>query len=100
MGKALRLQIGTEVVVVSSDRNRHPAAGDGHVVGGFEVATIRGTTTRAPSFDHPRHKVSQVGAAATAGYETGNAGAWLDFVFASGDQNPFDENQNAFNANR
>lgn len=76
------------------------ALGPGQVVGGFEVASIRGTTTRAPSFDYPRHSVAQLGAAATAGFELDDAGAWIDFVFASGDQNPFDEDQNAFFANR
>ena len=75
-------------------------AGGGDLVGGAEVASVRGTTTRAPSFDYPRHDVAQFGAAATAGFEMDDAGAWVDFVYATGDQNPFDADQNAFYANK
>ncbi|MFW5739787.1 MAG: hypothetical protein ACOC1F_05415 [Myxococcota bacterium] len=87
------------VVVLDAAGTLRTALGPGFAVGAFEVATIRGTTSRAESVEHRRYEVAQYGAAASAGYETEHAGAWLDFVFASGDDNPFDDTQHAFFAN-
>jgi hypothetical protein len=93
---------GREVRVTALDATGQVAweVGPGQLVGGFEIASIRGTTTRAPTLTYPSHDVDQFGGAATAGYEGDDVGAWVDFIYASGDQNPFDADQNAFYANR
>ncbi|MEK6606807.1 MAG: alginate export family protein [Myxococcota bacterium] len=65
-----------------------------------EAATIVGETTLAPTATFPTHKVRQLGAAARAGLDFGPAGAWLDFLYASGDRNFDDVSQNGFRVDR
>lgn len=61
-----------------------------------EVAAVLGETTLAPTISFPRQDVLQLGAAARASMIIGSAGGVVDFLYASGDQNPDDGAQNAF----
>ncbi|MFT7623662.1 MAG: hypothetical protein ACI9WU_002845 [Myxococcota bacterium] len=65
-----------------------------------ELAFISGDTTLGPSTDFPRHKVTQIGAAVRASLDASVAGAVLDFLYASGDQNLDDKSQNGFRTDR
>lgn len=61
-----------------------------------EVAVITGTTTLGPSTDFPEHDILQVGAALRLGIDWGSFGLVFDGLYASGDQNLDDREQNAF----
>ena len=65
-----------------------------------EGALITGETTLAPSVDFPTHDVLQLGAAFRASFGASVAGAVLDILYASGDQNLDDKTQNGFKADR
>ncbi len=67
---------------------------------GFEVAGITGTTTLGRSTTAPEYKVRQFGAAVKASYRYGAGQVYLDFGYASGDQNPSDDRQEGFKFNR
>ena len=61
-----------------------------------EIAFVTGTTTMAGSPMYPEHAVAQLGAAGRVSLDTGTFGGVLDAVYASGDQNIDDGNQNGF----
>lgn len=61
-----------------------------------EAALVIGETSLAPSLDHPVQDLLQVGAAVRASASKGAVGGVLDVLFASGDQNPYDDTQHAF----
>ena len=65
-----------------------------------EAVFIWGETSLGPNTDFPVHTVRQLGAAVRASASFGNVGAVLDFLFASGDNNPDDEFQTAFKADQ
>ena len=65
-----------------------------------EAVFIWGETSLGPSPDFPVHTVRQLGTAVRASASFGNVGAVLDFLFASGDNNPDDEFQTAMKADR
>ncbi|MFT3835519.1 MAG: hypothetical protein QM723_00790 [Myxococcaceae bacterium] len=67
---------------------------------GFEGAYITGTTTLGRTDTAPQYDVRQFGAAVKASYRYGNGQVYLDFGYASGDQNPNDAKQEAFKFNR
>lgn len=62
----------------------------------FEAAFLAGSTDFAASPDYPSQSVRQLGVAARGTLDAGRAGAVLDVLFASGDQNTDDRSQNAF----
>jgi hypothetical protein len=61
-----------------------------------EAALVIGETSLAPSMDHPVQDVLQVGAALRGTLRRGKVGAVVDVLFASGDQNPYDDTQHGF----
>ncbi len=61
-----------------------------------EWALITGTTQLGATVDHPEHDVLQLGGAARVSLDAGAVGTVIDFLYASGDQNPYDDDQNAF----
>lgn len=61
-----------------------------------EWALINGHTTLAPTPDFPEHDLLQIGASARVSLNRGNHGAVFDFLFATGDENFDDKDQNAF----
>ncbi len=63
-----------------------------------EWALISGTTELGATVERPTHDVLSLGGAARASLDMGGFGAVLDFLYASGDQNPYDAKQNAFQA--
>lgn len=65
---------------------------------GGELAVIHGRTSLGPTVDFPKHDVLQIGGTLQARLDNGNHGFALDFLFASGDENFDDEDQNAFKA--
>jgi hypothetical protein len=65
-----------------------------------ELAYIEGKTSFAPSFDHRTRRVQQLGAALRARLHAGNVGVVFDALYASGDRNLADGEQNAFLADR
>ncbi len=67
---------------------------------GFEIAGITGTTTEGRTDSAPVLKVRQLGAAAKLSYRNGRAQAYLDWGFASGDQNPNDDRLENFRFDR
>jgi len=67
---------------------------------GVEVAGITGTTTQGRNDNAPVLTVKQVGAAAKLSYRYGRAQVYLDWGFASGDQNPGDANLENFRFDR
>ncbi len=77
---------------------RLPLTDGVELYGGVEGALIRGSATLAPTIDHARHDVLQLGAAARAGVDFGRLGGIIDFLYASGDRNPDDGAQHAFRA--
>ncbi len=64
----------------------------------FEGALIMGTSELAPNPEHIEHDVLQLGAKLRVAFDAGIAGAVLDVVYASGDQNLDDAAQNGFKA--
>jgi len=65
-----------------------------------ESALLTGETTLGPSSTFPVHKLRAFGAAARLSYSAGGWGSVLDFLYASGDQNVDDDEQNAFKTDR
>ncbi|PKN54922.1 MAG: hypothetical protein CVU56_24000 [Deltaproteobacteria bacterium HGW-Deltaproteobacteria-14] len=65
---------------------------------GGELAAVFGSTTLAGSPDFPEHDLLQVGGVARISLAAQNAGGVLDVVYASGDQDLGDGEQNAFKA--
>lgn len=65
-----------------------------------EMAYIVGETTLAPSFDHRKHDIRQWGGAFRATFSAGSWGAVVDLLYASGDRNIADGEQNAFKVDR
>ena len=65
-----------------------------------EAAFVTGETDLAPSFDHRTHDVRQIGAAWRTSLSAGSVGGVLDVIYASGDQNLSDGEQNGFKADR
>lgn len=61
-----------------------------------EGAFISGTTELAPTTIYAEHDVLQLGVAARSSLEHGRFGLVLDFLYASGDQNLDDGEQNGF----
>ena len=61
-----------------------------------EWALVNGTTDLGATLEHRTHDVLELGGAARASIDAGVLGAVLDFLYASGDQNPYDGAQNAF----
>jgi hypothetical protein len=61
-----------------------------------EWAFISGATDLGASLEHPVHDVLQIGGAARVSLDTGVLGSVVDFLYASGDQNPTDGAVNAF----
>ncbi len=67
---------------------------------GFEAAGVTGSTTLGRTDTAPEYAVRQFGAAVKGSYRYGAGQVYLDFGFASGDQNPNDAKQQAFKFNR
>jgi hypothetical protein len=63
-----------------------------------ESALVMGTTELGQNVENTSYDVRQVGAALRAAFDAGKVGAVLDALYASGDQNPYDDQQNAFKA--
>ncbi len=61
-----------------------------------EWALIDGTTALGATVEHPTHDVLELGGAARAWLDVGAFGTVLDFLYASGDQNPYDGTENGF----
>lgn len=61
-----------------------------------EWALVAGSTDLGASADHVKHDVLELGGAARASIDAGMLGGVLDFLYASGDRNPYDSKQNAF----
>lgn len=61
-----------------------------------EAAVIHGSTTLGPTVDFPKHDILQVGATVQARLDRQTYGLALDFLYASGDENFDDGEQNAF----
>lgn len=61
-----------------------------------EAAVVFGETELSPTPEHARHDVLQLGVATRIGIDAGGFGGVLDFLYASGDQNFEDGEQNAF----
>ena len=62
----------------------------------FEIAFISGTTTLTPSISYPEQDVKQLGASARVSLSRSNWGGVMDFLYATGDQNFDDGEQNGF----
>jgi hypothetical protein len=62
----------------------------------FEAALVVGETTLAPTREHRTHELRQLGVAARAVVEVGRFGGALDLLYASGDEDLYDERQTAF----
>jgi hypothetical protein len=92
-----RVRRGFDVVVYDLfAQTSHQLEGIGTWTIGGEFAAVRGTTSLAPTVDFPKHDIFQVGAAIKSGLDRGTHGVNLDFLFASGDENFDDRDQNAF----
>ena len=65
-----------------------------------EGALVFGQTTLGPTFEHRRHDILQAAAALRATWDASSYGAVLDFLVASGDDNPHDRIQGAFKVDR
>ncbi len=61
-----------------------------------EWAYLQGNTELGATVEHPRHRVRQLGGAARGSVDAGMLGGVVDFLFASGDQNPYDAEENGF----
>ncbi len=94
-----RVRRGFDVVVYDLfAQTRHGLGRAGLWTLGGEVAVVNGSTSLAPTVDFPKHDILQVGAAVKSTLDRGNHGFAFDFLFASGDENFDDEEQNAFKA--
>ena len=67
---------------------------------GAEIAGITGTTTQTRTPETQLIQVRQLGAAAKASYKIGSLGFNLDMGFASGDNNPYDDQLTSFRFDR
>ena len=67
---------------------------------GFELAGIGGTTTQGRNPEAPVLNVRQFGAAVKTSYRRGRSQLYLDWGFASGDQNPGDDRIENFRFDR
>ncbi len=63
-----------------------------------EAAFVTGETDLGPSAEFPVHDVRQLGIAGRAGFFRGQLGGVADLIYASGDRNLDDRDQNAFRA--
>ncbi|HVM94919.1 MAG TPA: hypothetical protein VMT89_00965, partial [Candidatus Acidoferrales bacterium] len=61
-----------------------------------EGAIVTGSTTLGPTPDFHKHNLLQIGAVLRMSLDRGNHGGVFDFMFASGDENFDDKDQNAF----
>lgn len=61
-----------------------------------EIALVTGETSLAPTPELPRHDLLQVGAVVRAALDRGDHGLVADLIYASGDRNFDDKQQNAF----
>ncbi|HHH26982.1 MAG TPA: hypothetical protein ENK57_01350 [Polyangiaceae bacterium] len=94
---------------IADDRDTNVWVFDAHVHGEIrsgeaslemesEAAFVIGDTELAPSVDFPVHEVRQLGVAARINAGVPWLGGVLDVLYASGDQNLDDDQQNAFRA--
>lgn len=67
---------------------------------GFELAAITGTTTQGRTDTAPLLQVRQFGAAVKTSYRRGRSQLYLDWGYASGDQNPGDDRIENFRFDR
>jgi hypothetical protein len=67
---------------------------------GFEWVGVTGTTTLGRTAANPQLQVRQFGAAVKASYRRGSAQLYLDWGYASGDQNPGDDRVENFRFDR
>lgn len=86
----------TDVWVVDATGKATLALDAGKLTFEAESALIVGKTELGQSVEHDSYDVRQLGAALRASFETKKYGAVLDVLYASGDQNPYDGQQNAF----
>jgi hypothetical protein len=66
---------------------------------GTELAWVTGTTDLSGTVANPNQTIEQLGGVLRAGFDFGPVGTVLDVLYASGDQNLADGDQNAFRAN-
>ena len=83
-------------VLDATARTEQAIEGVGTFKAETELAFITGTTSIAGSPAYPEHDVAQFAAAGRIALDRGNYGGVLDAVYASGDQNIDDGNQNGF----
>lgn len=91
---------GDETNVVASDlylRTKHQL-GSAEFQAQSELAYITGTTDLGPTSDFEQHDVRQLGAAFRAELDAGKFGSALDVLYASGDADLDNAQQNAFRA--
>ncbi len=67
---------------------------------GFEVAGITGTTTQGRNENNPQFNVRQFGAAVKTSHRYGRLQGYIDWGYASGDQNPGDDRVENFRFDR
>ncbi len=67
---------------------------------GFELAAITGTTTQGRTTEAPVMHVNQLGALGKVAYQINDTTLMLDVGYASGDNNPYDDQNNAFRFDR
>jgi hypothetical protein len=89
-------QRATDVWVVDAAARSNMALDAGKLSLAAESALITGKTALGPSTDFASHDVRQLGAALRAAFDAVVVGGVLDVLYASGDQNPYDGQQNAF----
>ncbi|MCA9620052.1 MAG: hypothetical protein KC731_13595 [Myxococcales bacterium] len=86
----------TDVLAIDGNLRLEHREGQASIAFETEAALVIGTTELAPSVDFPEHDVLQFGAAARVNAGIPAFGGVVDFLFASGDQNLDDNQQNAF----
>ncbi|MBI3781918.1 MAG: hypothetical protein HY270_00805 [Deltaproteobacteria bacterium] len=74
----------------------YPIDGLGQLTLAAEGAIITGSTTLGPTTDFHKHNLMQIAATLRMSLDRGNHGGVFDFLFASGDENFDDKDQNAF----
>lgn len=94
-----RVRRGFDVVVYDVfAQTRHPLGSLGTLTVAGETAVVNGSTSLGPTVDFPKHDILQVGATVKSRLDRGSHGFALDFLFASGDENFDDDEQNNFKA--
>ncbi len=88
----------TDVMVLDATARSSFRTGGVKVSLATEAALIMGTTELAPTPEYPEHEVMQFGVAGRAAVDYKAFGAVLDVLYASGDRNLDDEQQNGFKA--